>query len=162
MKNLMGDMDLDKIKQAQINGFLQAIALINLHTNHGYTFEWNELGFHEDIPTAYEYSFDLNVDQNLGDVRVIPLDDWKKELEKACDDWFFEVGYPHHQFDSSVKFDPKHCIHGFITLLSDFFDSHLTVYKVECQPNFWYEAIWGDYIFHSDKRLFLLHFGVSD
>jgi len=153
---------MDKIKLAQINGFLQAFALLNLHTNHEYTFEWNELEYHDDILNAFKYNFNLEGDKNLGDVRLIPLDDWKAKLEKTCDEWFFEIGYPYHQFDSSVKFEPKHCINGFITILSDFFEGHLTVYKVECQPNFWYEGIWDDYIFYSNKRLFLLHFGVSD
>lgn len=153
---------MDIIKQTHINGYLLAFSLINHRADHGYTFEWKELDYHDDILTAYKLSFNLEIGEDLGDLRLIPIDHWKGKIGKVCDDWFFQVGYPFHKFDSYVNFDVNHCIQGFLKLLTDFFEGDPTVYKVECDPNFWYEGIWDDFIFYYDKNLFLLHFGVSD
>ncbi|MFF0828054.1 hypothetical protein ACFYU8_15350 [Brevibacillus sp. NPDC003359] len=122
---------MDKIKQAQINGFLQAFALLNLHTNHGYTFEWNELEYHDDILTTFKYSFNLEGDKNLGEVRLIPLDDWSKvtkvilafrqpwqDILFSFTNWDRELG-PHrenlieasvHGFHADVIYDPNQAI----------------------------------------------------
>lgn len=61
--------------------------------NYGIHCEWNELEYHEDILTAFNLNFNLEGDKNLGEVRLIPLDDWKANLEKTCDNWFFEFTF---------------------------------------------------------------------
>ncbi len=67
----MSEEIMNSIKLANINGYLLAFALLNVHTNHGYTFECTEIEYNKDIITAFESNFKLNLDESLGDTQLI-------------------------------------------------------------------------------------------
>lgn len=151
---------MDKIKQAKIEGYLLAFSLLHTRTI-GYTFEFTELEYHDDILVSFINALKLDKGEEVI-AKVTPIFDWKTELISLCDKWFFEIGYTFSRHDKPVKFFKEFSINGFIDLLSKFFDSDFKVYKVDSEPNFYAEIYWDDLIFVCNNKQFLLHFGNYD
>lgn len=135
-----------------------------LHTrNIGYTFEFTELEYHDDILVSFINSLKLNKGKGEEVIaKVTPILDWKEEIKGLCDKWFFEIGYTFNRHDKPVRFCKEFSINGFIDLMSNFFESEFTIYKVDSEPNFFTEIYWDDLIFVCNNKQFLLHFGNYD
>ncbi|MEK3914199.1 hypothetical protein NSU08_23485 [Paenibacillus sp. FSL H7-0331] len=94
-------------KIIKMNGYLEAMAFLNLRPNHKYTFEfiWFD-GNKLNEPSNLEY-----------------LADWCYEIRKVLLSWFFEVCEEYDMPEIPIKFQEP-CVERFLVLIEDFLETN--------------------------------------
>ena len=153
----------------RIQGYLEAFALFNSKTNHGYSFGYDGLGKSESVEkTLYEHFVEF-VGVQPDSLRLHLIVEIETELQAALAGWLFSFlpGNNVHLIDAHRDFSLFHEAwrHGSVKDLTELIlevAQPVAAYKVDFQPVRWYEAAWHDVALEGKEQVFLLHLGVSD
>lgn len=165
-----------------LKGYLLGIE--NLNTTFYYvnlfnTFEISEYAIDKSFEEIFNLFFQTN-DNEQHHAKLIAVEDWVKEITNACKKWFFDgfrriavdrfsKGFNKEPFDevnSKIKdiYDVEsNVVNKFIELLNLYIGSEpVSLFKIESDPDFFYECDWDDYLIVCKDKIVTIHFGLSD
>lgn len=146
-----------------LNGFLQAMSLVNVGTNHGcwYLIEPIERKntLHESLQSHFSEFFAW-LTQRYGtkdhSVEVKALPDWKSAVEKVAHCWFFEMEYsPKLKED----YQPQYVTNDLIEYLEKALVGDVSAWSVEGVSA---DIEWADILLEDSDGYYLLRFSWCD
>jgi len=136
------------------------MALINLGTDHGATYELYSLEnvgtLNEDLENYFRFgASDHNIDWRIK--TELYNGKWEDIVSSIATKWFFEERYS-PKTDNWIK---ETISNAFITHLRNETQARLA-YRLHIEPPEFYEIVWEDIILETKNTRWLLHFGWSD
>jgi hypothetical protein len=148
-----------------INTFLEVLALLNDGVNHGSEYRLYELANLSSVEKALDDYFSgiaVNGKSYSPSAWQISTDSlstsWQVTLNDLCEKWFFNQEFSPHKPE---EWSRRNVIRQFLEQVSTFM-GEAQVYWVNVLPPTFYELVWDDLAFVTNKGYYLLHFGFSD
>ncbi|WP_046214024.1 hypothetical protein [Paenibacillus wulumuqiensis] len=145
-----------------IRGYLQGVAQLNMMDNCALDYDLDEIPAIGTLVESVCGYMQLTPDR----VSLDRLQDWQEHLLQVLPGWLYyrwrsaDVGQ-----QGAVPFDQEHGSRHFIHILKEGMAQQgnvVTVFRVTSTPDSFYELEWDDYLFFTNGKLYLLHFGMSD
>ncbi len=147
------------------SGFLDALALLNVGTDHVPDYSIVRLPSATSCRSSLELHF-ASLSTSLSAKQ--PASAWHIELANVPDDWIQVVATAARRWFFEQRFSPRvepevanELVSRFIELLQAAVGS-AGAWSVNVAPPMWYECTWQDFAFESPSGTWLLHFGFSD
>ena len=141
-----------------INGFLWTMETLCSDSDHGQTYYVEEI---ERLQT-YEKSVISHLRDENYIITIEKIVDWKLQIVGTAKDFFTSAERLRSSRIKIVNFDSL--MELYITLMSELITEKAEVFEVFVNWNNggFYECYHKDYLVNNDKRLFFIHFGVTD
>lgn len=157
----------------QTNAYLDALAVLNDGPDHISEYTVCQLRRAPSLSEALSLHFsslctsDRNPPQpaELWHIKVEPISSpWRPKLALACEHWFFD-----QQFSPKGDFSPtgncrwtrQNVVETFLEYLERSI-GHADAFEVKVSPPMFYQCIWQEFAFASNREHWLLHFGFFD
>ncbi len=160
---------MDQLLVGKLQGFLLAIAHLNVGPDHGPSYDVEAVAWKGDLLTSVRghfCSYSGSTDDAWA-VSMRPVEEGTEALSPLLHRWLFDrhLGAPEGNDAELWRSKMDACVREFLDMLTGLFGGRPPrAWKVDARPTdgSFYELVWDDIVLESGEQILLLHVGMSD